>query len=88
VQRAIDRGMVRDAVFSARAEIIEEYPGHHYGPACLILGWLDDGRPIHIVIGLSDPLSIITVYDPSIDALRRFEAPEYRVRRADGGALQ
>ena len=55
---------VRDAV--ANGQIIEDYPDDKYGPSCLICGWTQARRPIHIQCSYPyRPLiKIITVYEP------------------------
>lgn len=80
-RRLITPAQVREAIFSDSAEIIENYPDDPRGHSCLVLGWLADGRPVHVVLGLSEPLCIITVYDPSQDTRGRWE-PDFRRRRA------
>ena len=47
-------------------EIIEDYPEDKYGPSCLILGFTEVGRAIHIQCSFpSRPLiKIITLYQP------------------------
>jgi hypothetical protein len=49
-------------------EILEDYPGDERGPACLVLGWADLVRPLHVVIGYGDEpgayIDVITVYEP------------------------
>ena len=48
-------------------EIIERYPDAEPYPACLVLGWLQSGDPLHVVCsrGERDPkLRIVTVYEP------------------------
>lgn len=49
------------------AEIIEDYPDDKYGPSCLLLGFTQAVRPLHIQCSYpSRPLlKIITVYEPS-----------------------
>lgn len=49
-------------------EIIEEYPDAKPFPMCLLLCWLNDKNPLHIVCALPehvDMLIIATVYIPS-----------------------
>jgi hypothetical protein len=60
------------------AEIIEDYPNDKYGPSCLLLGFTQAGRPVHIQCSYpSRPLlKIITVYEPSAG-----EWMDYRKRR-------
>ena len=54
VQEAIAQGM-----------IIENYPEHRRGACCLVHGFTQRNRPIHIVCTTEQPiLIIITVYEP------------------------
>jgi len=50
----------------ANGEIIEDYPHDKYGPSCLILGFTQAGRPVHIQCSYpSRPLvKVITLYEP------------------------
>ena len=50
----------------ASGEIIEDYPEDKYGPSCLILGFTQAKRPLHIQCSYpSRPLiKIITLYEP------------------------
>ncbi len=71
-QHAVDQGILRrisvqelrEAI--ASGEIIEDYPNDKYGPSCLILGFTQSGRPLHIQCSYpSRPLmKIITLYQP------------------------
>lgn len=46
--------------------IIEQYSDTGRGESCLMVGFTDSGKPIHIVCGvMGDYLVIITVYIPS-----------------------
>ncbi len=46
-------------------EVIEDYPEDVRGHSCLILGFGDDTRPIHIVCSPKDEyLALITAYLP------------------------
>jgi uncharacterized DUF497 family protein len=48
--------------------IIEEYPAEFPDPRILVLGYIGDGKPLHIVVGVGDwNLRIITAYYPSLD---------------------
>ena len=70
---------LEDAICGDAPEIIEDYPDDGRGPACLVLGWADLARPLHIVIGYGDPdveTDVITVYEPD-----RSEWHNSRVRR-------
>ena len=48
------------------SEVIEDYPNDKYGPSCLILGFTQSKRPLHIQCSYpSRPLvKIITLYEP------------------------
>ena len=50
----------------ASGEVIEDYPDDKYGPSCLILGYTESHRPIHIQCShpTREILKIITVYQP------------------------
>ena len=83
-KHAVDRSILRvvsvqemhEAV--ANGEIIEDYPDDKYGPSCLILGFTQAGRPLHIQCSYpSRPLvKIITLYEP--DPVQWID---FRVRR-------
>jgi hypothetical protein len=48
-------------------EIIEDYPEDERGHSCLMLGFSEDGRPLHIVCApKKEYLAIITAYIPSV----------------------
>jgi len=71
-QQAVDQSILRrisvqelrEAV--VQGEIIEDYPHDKYGPSCLILGFTQAGRPLHIQCSYpARPLvKIITLYQP------------------------
>ncbi len=71
-QHAVDQGILRHISVQelreaiASGEIIEDYPNDKYGPSCLILGFTQSGRPLHIQCSYpSRPLmKIITLYQP------------------------
>ena len=63
-ERMISSREVRAAVF--QGELVEDYPEDVRGHSCLILGWGDKKRPIHVVCAPKpDYLAIITAYLPS-----------------------
>jgi hypothetical protein len=66
-QRHIFLDEITEAVLLG--EIIENYPNDRYGPSCLILGYMQNTRPLHIQCSYpSRPvLKIITVYEPTLD---------------------
>jgi len=57
-----------------QAEIIEDYPDDKYGPSCLVLGFTQAGRPLHVLCSYpSRPvLKIITLYEPDPNLWRDF----------------
>jgi hypothetical protein len=74
--RAISVQEIREAL--SVGEIIEDYPQDKYGPSCLILGFTQAHRPLHVQCGYpSRPIvKVITVYEPD-----PAEWVDYRVRR-------
>jgi len=72
---ALEEALCRDS-----PEIIEDYSEDERGPACLILGWADLARPLHVVVGYGPTpdvvTEVVTVYEP--DARQWYG---YRVRR-------
>ncbi len=61
-------------------EIIERYPDAQPYPACLVLGWLAWGDPLHIVCSKGDvepALRIVTLYEPRDDLWES----DYRTRK-------
>jgi hypothetical protein len=53
-QHALDQSILRHISVQqlreafAAGEVIEDYPGDKYGPSCLILGFTEAGRPLHV----------------------------------------
>ena len=63
--RMIRRAEVRRVITDG--EVIEEYPKDVRGHSCLILGFGDQERPIHVVCApREDYLAIITAYLPDV----------------------
>jgi hypothetical protein len=64
ILRQITVQELREAI--GNGEIIEDYPHDKYGPSCLVLGFTQKGRPLHIQCSYpSRPLvKIITLYEP------------------------
>ena len=50
----------------ASGEVIEDYPNDKYGPSCLILGYTDTVRALHVQCSYPthELVKIITVYEP------------------------
>jgi hypothetical protein len=76
IARRIRTEEVQQAI--ASGEVIEDYPQHHYGPACLILGRTRRGRVLHVLCALKPVVAVITVYEPSPE---KWEADWKRRRR-------
>lgn len=76
IERNISRKEIREA--GARSELIEDYPTDKYGSSCLLLGWTDSRRPLHIQTSRRETpkVKIITLYEPDAN-----EWIDYRVRR-------
>ena len=57
---------IEQALLSQPCEIIEKYPNDPRGESCLILGFTQELKPIHLVCGMQEEnfLIIITVYRP------------------------
>lgn len=91
-KHAVDQSIIRrisvveiSEAIALSDEIIEDYPEDKYGPSCLILGFTQSGRPLHIQCSYpSRPLlKIITVYEPDVDVWIN-----HRVRRAGKRGLK
>jgi hypothetical protein len=55
---------IEEALLSRRCEVIENYPDDPRGASCLVLGFTEEGLPLHLVCGVSlpDVMVIVTVY--------------------------
>jgi len=74
--RLITTQEVRAVVFGGL--VIEEYPEDVRGHSCLILGWGEEKRPVHVVCApKAEYLAVITAYLPSP---HQWE-PDWRTRR-------
>ena len=64
VERNISDQEIRQA--GVQANIIEDYPDDKYSPSCLLLGFTQTGRPLHIQVSLAETelVKIITIYEP------------------------
>ena len=70
-KRAVERNI-------SAAEIIEDYPDDKYAPSCLLLGFTQASRPLHLQVSRADSglARIITLYEPD-----ETEWAEYSRRR-------
>jgi hypothetical protein len=64
VERNIPAELIRQA--GAVAELIEDYPDDKYSPSCLLLGFGQDGTPLHLHVSRADSpdVKVITLYVP------------------------
>jgi hypothetical protein len=64
VERNISDQEIRQA--GVQANVIEDYPDDKYSPSCLLLGFTQTGRPLHIQVSLAETelVKIITIYEP------------------------
>ena len=71
LKRVVERNISEIEIKQAgmNANIIEEYPEDKYSPSCLLLGFTQAGRPLHIQVSLADTdlVKIITLYEPSAE---------------------
>ena len=67
-KRAVERNIsdleIRQA--GRNATIIEDYPDDKYSPSCLLLGFTEAGRPLHLQVSYleADLVKIVTLYEP------------------------
>jgi hypothetical protein len=60
-----------------KGNVIEDYPEDARGHSCLLLGFGDENRPVHVVCAPKDDyLAIITAYLPDLKEW----SPDYRER--------
>ena len=64
VERNISDSEIKEA--GNNLKIIETYPDDKYSPSCLLSGFTQSNRPLHIQISLVDThiIKIITIYEP------------------------
>ena len=74
--RAVERNIGDSEIMEAGNSVflVEEYEDAKYGPSALVLGFTLIGRPLHILVSLSDTplLRIITLYEPDPDQWEDF----------------
>ena len=71
LRRILERNISRTEIqqVGTNALIIEDYPQDKYSPSCLILGFTNVMRPLHLQVSRLDSeyVKIITIYEPSKD---------------------
>jgi hypothetical protein len=72
VERNISDAEIRQAARNGKR--IEDYPEDKYSPSCLILGFTEMGRPLHIQVSYmeTEMVRIITLYEPDPDEWTAF----------------
>ncbi len=66
-QEMVEENIVLDELLEAisQGHILENYAQHRRGACCLLNGFTEAGRPVHVVCTTDCPiLIIITVYEP------------------------
>ncbi len=75
-KHVLDQSIVRnisvaeiEEAFSNGAKLVEDYPDDKYGPSCLLLGFSNAGRPLHLQCSYPSRalVKIITLYEPDPD---------------------
>ncbi|RJR16139.1 MAG: DUF4258 domain-containing protein [Nitrospiraceae bacterium] len=76
-KRAIERNISELEIreIGNNVKIIEEYPDDKYSPSCLLLGFTQNKRPLHLQVSVEDSeiLKIITIYEPDEERWTGFE---------------
>lgn len=64
----------------ANGEVIEDYPEDKYGPTCLILGFTQAGRALHVQCSYPSRVlvKIVTLYEPDPEAWIDFKVRRRR----------
>jgi Domain of unknown function (DUF4258) len=67
ILRHITVGELREAI--QNGEVIEDYSQDKYGPSCLIFGFTNQNRPLHIQCSypIRPLIKVITIYEPDPD---------------------
>jgi hypothetical protein len=64
ILRHITMSELREAI--QNGEVIEDYPQDKFGPSCLIFGYTNRNRPLHIQCSypIRPLIKVITLYEP------------------------
>jgi mannose/cellobiose epimerase-like protein (N-acyl-D-glucosamine 2-epimerase family) len=80
LKRAIERNIKEQEIREAgvNVTVIEDYPDDKYSPSCLLLGFTEAQRALHLQVSRmeSDTTKIITLYEPDEN-----EWIDYKIRR-------
>ena len=74
VERELEINQVLESVLNG--QIIEEYDSDYPYPSCLILGRANE-KVIHTVCSFSEPVFIITAYEPDLNKWEN----DYKIRK-------
>jgi hypothetical protein len=89
-KHAVDQSITRnisvnelEQALSGKSELIENYPDDKYGPSCLVLGFTDKCRPLHIQCSYPERslVKIITLYEPNPELWIEFRIRKTRLKR-------
>jgi hypothetical protein len=68
LKRSVERNISEQEIMqiAENAIIIEEYPDDKYSPSCLIFGFTQTNRPLHLQVSMQESaiVKIITIYEP------------------------
>jgi len=64
--KRLERGITTEEIKQTinNGKIIERYEKDKYTPSCLVFGFTNASRPIHVVLSYTPIVWIITVYEP------------------------
>ncbi|MBI2170647.1 MAG: DUF4258 domain-containing protein [Chloroflexi bacterium] len=65
LSRGISLARIEAALDSSQVRVLEDYQDDQRSPSCLVVGWDDDLRPLHVVVAYG-AMRVITVYEPSL----------------------
>ncbi len=69
LRRAVERNIGEHEIreMATNAQLIENYPDDKHTPSCLLLGFTNKKRPLHLQVSYAetDMVKIITLYEPN-----------------------
>ncbi len=80
LRRVVERNITEQEICAAGADavLVEDYPSDKYSPSCLLLGFTDEHRTLHMQVSRAPDqprVRIITLYEPDpaewVDFMRR-----------------
>lgn len=64
-RRGLTIDQIKEALDSNDVTVLEDYPHDKRSPSSLILGWYNEGLPIHLVVAYEVP-EVVTCYIPGL----------------------